>query len=197
MSHVNVERVMTPVGPAVIPVSLRWNAAGVLPPPPAPYGAIERGQIRALQARGNAIADAHARELDDRGDFELWMDYARQYRYASPFITGWIGTGLVAASMGVAALRTWLAKKTYRRARPYTIDPTVHRIVGEQHNPSYPSGHAAASKAAATTLGMLWPLRAAEFHRINASGTARLLVPDSGPSTSTRPGCGLPAHGSG
>jgi membrane-associated phospholipid phosphatase len=51
----------------------------------------------------------------------------------------------------------WDAKYTYWTARPITADPSLDVLIPTPPFPSYTSGHATASTAAATVLGYLFP----------------------------------------
>ncbi len=51
----------------------------------------------------------------------------------------------------------WDAKYAYWYARPVTADPTLNVLIPTPPFPSYTSGHATVSAAAATTLGHLFP----------------------------------------
>lgn len=119
------------------------------------------------QLNGYANANPEARDwteyLAKSGDTELWLEFAKQYRRQVGFVRGWMGTGLMAATMGVTALATTRAKRHYRRLRPYQIDGMIQPIGKAYTDASYPSGHSSVSSAAATVLGNLWPARAYEF----------------------------------
>ena len=60
-----------------------------------------------------------------------------------------------------ATLGCWDAKFTYLALRPWMVDPTdltnAKLIIGRPNHPSYPSGHACASSAAATVLKEFFP----------------------------------------
>ncbi len=176
MRFLATQRVMTPLGPTFVPTGLRWNTGGIPPPPPGITEPAERAAVYRVQSRRNPTSDEVARYLDRRGQMGMWFDLARQYRHAAGPVAGWAGTALMGAAMGIAALRSWGAKNTYRRARPYQVDPGVQLLVKDQHgNASYPSGHATSAAAAATVLSILWPLRAQEFrYWANEVGRSRI-----------------------
>jgi membrane-associated phospholipid phosphatase len=56
-----------------------------------------------------------------------------------------------------AAVACWDAKYTYWVERPITADPDLKLLFPTPNHPSYPSGHAMASGAAAATLAALFP----------------------------------------
>lgn len=140
---------------------------GVPNPPNAWY---EANELLAVRLR-NAVARStpqgvHFTEyLSEKGGTKIWGEFAKQYRHNAGFARGWVGTGMMWAAMGVAALKAQSAKSTYQRLRPFQIDPSIQRIgKPEPNDASYPSGHTSAAYAAATVLSELWPARAAEFH---------------------------------
>lgn len=137
--------------------------SGVLPPPGPMVEAAELQTVRQLNAN-SAHAKQFTEYLDDKGGFSIWMDFAKQYRERAGFLRGWLGTGLVAATMGVNALKTQAAKGYYKRLRPYQVDPTIKLIGHEPRDRSYPSGHTSSAYAASSVLSALWPQRAVEFN---------------------------------
>jgi membrane-associated phospholipid phosphatase len=64
---------------------------------------------------------------------------------------------LVSAAMADAFICCWDAKFTYWTARPVTADPNLAVLIPTPPFPSYTSGHATISAAAATVLGHLFP----------------------------------------
>lgn len=137
--------------------------SGVLPPPDRQTEAQELQIVRQLNG-SMGHAKAFTEYMDDKGGFSIWMDFAKQYRARTGFVQGWLGTGLVAASMAVNAAKTQVAKGHYQRLRPYQLDPTVKLVGHEPKDRSYPSGHASSAYAASTVLAHLWPQRAVEFN---------------------------------
>lgn len=139
--------------------------AGVPNPPNAMREAQELGTVRDLNARANASPDAvrFTEYLADRGGFGIWMDFAKQYRQTAGFVRGWVGTGLLVAALGVTALKSQTAKRSYDRLRPYQVDPSIRTIGKLPKDAGYPSGHSSSGYAAATVLSTLWPARAQEF----------------------------------
>lgn len=69
--------------------------------------------------------------------------------------------GLGAAfALGIGALITNVAlKNAVARVRPYEVVPGLIRIIGQQHDFSFPSGHTCASFAAAVALYKTLPRR--------------------------------------
>jgi membrane-associated phospholipid phosphatase len=64
---------------------------------------------------------------------------------------------LVSVAMADGFICCWDAKYTYWTARPITADPELDVLIPTPPFPSYTSGHATASTAAATVLGYLFP----------------------------------------
>jgi hypothetical protein len=126
----------------------------------------ELGVVRELNARTLASPDAQrfTEMLADRGDLELWSEFAKQYRRNTGVLRGLTGSGIMYAAMGGAALRSWVAKHGYDRLRPFEVDPSIRPLGKVPKDPSYPSGHTASAYAAATVLSNLWPARAYEFN---------------------------------
>lgn len=56
-----------------------------------------------------------------------------------------------------AVVGCWDSKYTYWTIRPYQADPAITTPIGRPPHPSYPSGHACSSNAAAGVLGYLLP----------------------------------------
>ena len=65
-----------------------------------------------------------------------------------------------------AFIGCWDSKFTYWLVRPYQADPGITTPIGQPPHPSYPSGHACGSAAAAGVLAVLVPAQAAEFERM-------------------------------
>jgi membrane-associated phospholipid phosphatase len=70
---------------------------------------------------------------------------------------------LTSVAMADSFICCWDAKYTYWTARPITADPSLDVLIPTPPFPSYTSGHATASTAAATVLGYLFPEDAAEL----------------------------------
>jgi membrane-associated phospholipid phosphatase len=64
---------------------------------------------------------------------------------------------LTSVAMADGFICCWDAKYTYWTARPITADPNLDVLIPTPPFPSYTSGHATASTAAATVLGYLFP----------------------------------------
>jgi membrane-associated phospholipid phosphatase len=64
---------------------------------------------------------------------------------------------LTSVAMADGFLCCWDAKYTYWSQRPITADPTLEVLIPTPPFPSYTSGHATISAAAATVLGHLFP----------------------------------------
>jgi membrane-associated phospholipid phosphatase len=157
--------------------SYRPLPGGVPNPPNAWHEAHELQTVRTLNARANQSPEAvrFTEYMTDKGGFGIWMDFAKQYRRTAGFVRGWVGTGLMLASMGATTLKTQLAKRGYDRLRPYQVDGSIRTIGKLPKDASYPSGHTSAAFSAATVLSHLWPARAHEFGWwANQAGLSRI-----------------------
>ena len=63
-----------------------------------------------------------------------------------------------------AGIACWDVKYTYWLIRPYQADPAISTPVGQPNFPSYTSGHATFSGAAATMLSFVFPGKSAQLH---------------------------------
>ena len=70
---------------------------------------------------------------------------------------------LISVAMADGFVCCWDAKYAYWTARPITVDPTLDVLIPTPPFPSYTSGHATISAAAATVLGHLFPGDEAEL----------------------------------
>jgi membrane-associated phospholipid phosphatase len=70
---------------------------------------------------------------------------------------------LTSVAMADGFVCCWDAKYTYWTARPITADPSLDILFPTPPFPSYTSGHATISAAAATALGHLFPAEAASL----------------------------------
>ena len=73
---------------------------------------------------------------------------------------------LVNMAMMDAFIGCWDSKFTYWLVRPWQADAGITTPIGQPPHPSYPSGHACGSGAAAGVLGALVPAHAAELERM-------------------------------
>jgi hypothetical protein len=72
---------------------------------------------------------------------------------------------LLNMAMMDAAICTWDVKFLYFTPRPSQIDPRIKTLTGLPNFPSFPSGHATFSGAAAVILSHLIPLKAGTFNK--------------------------------
>jgi membrane-associated phospholipid phosphatase len=82
---------------------------------------------------------------------------------------------LTSVAMADSFICCWDAKYTYWTARPITADPVLDVLIPTPPFPSYTSGHATASTAAATVLGHLFPADAADLAAQAEEATASRL----------------------
>ena len=95
----------------------------------------------------------------------LWIDVARDLIVRDGIDGPHAARVLALASVAMADgfVCCWDAKYAYWTARPITADPTLDVLIPTPSFPSYTSGHATASAAAATVLGHLFAEDAAEL----------------------------------
>jgi membrane-associated phospholipid phosphatase len=89
----------------------------------------------------------------------LWIEIARDLivRDALDAANAARVLALISVAMADGFICCWDAKYTYWTARPITADPSLNVLIPTPPFPSYTSGHATASAAAATVLSHLFP----------------------------------------
>ncbi len=136
------------------------------PPPPATASAAWRAELQAVQEavarRTDEQAAAVLRWAGGPGTATpagLWIEITRDLivRDGRDSLGTAAALALASVVMADAFICCWDAKYTYWTARPITADPTLAVLIPTPPFPSYTSGHAAASAAAATVLGHLFP----------------------------------------
>jgi membrane-associated phospholipid phosphatase len=167
-----------PTPPAYIqqpldPLAGRWatwvvgDVAQYRPAPPPTY------RSAAWEAELGAVRDAVARRTPDQEEaVRFWaggpgtVTPAGQWTEIACDLMARQGLDLAPAArilaltsvaIADAFLCCWDAKYTYWTARPITADPELDVLIPTPPFPSYPSGHATISTAAATVLGHLFP----------------------------------------
>jgi membrane-associated phospholipid phosphatase len=137
------------------------------PPPPPPY------QSPAWQAELVAVQEAVTRRTPEQEaavqvwaggpgtvtPAGLWIEMARDLIIRDGLGALHAARVLALTSVAIADgfICCWDAKYTYWTARPITADPSLDVLIPTPPFPSYTSGHATASTAAATVLGHLFP----------------------------------------
>jgi membrane-associated phospholipid phosphatase len=135
------------------------------PPPPTTGSAAWLAELQAVQ-------DAVARRTEEEAAVVmewsggpgtatpagLWIEIARDLivRDGLDSLDAAAALALTSVAMADAFICCWDAKHTYWTARPITADPTLAVLIPTPPFPSYTSGHASASAAAATVLGYLF-----------------------------------------
>jgi membrane-associated phospholipid phosphatase len=143
------------------------------PSPPPPY------QSPAWQAELAGVQEAVARRTPEQEatvqywaggpgtvtPAGLWIEIARDLIVRDGLDAPHAARVLALTSVAMADgfICCWDAKYTYWTARPITADPDLDVLIPTPPFPSYTSGHATASTAAATVLGYLFPEEAAEL----------------------------------
>ena len=97
----------------------------------------------------------------------IWIGIARELivRDRLDVLTAAQVMALTSVAMVDAFICCWDAKYAYWTARPITADPTLDVLIPTPPFPSYTSGHATISAAAATVLSHLFPVDAPELLR--------------------------------
>ena len=154
-----------------------WESGSELRAPPPP--AFDSEEFRAALAEVHAIATARTPEQMQIAQF--WADGAGTYTppghwndIASDLIRGAGMSELHAARtlalMNLAVMDAiigcWDTKYTYWLVRPYQADLAISTPIGQPPHPSYPSGHACSSGAAAGVLAHVFPQQSAELERM-------------------------------
>ncbi|MCW2972179.1 MAG: PA-phosphatase [Thermoleophilia bacterium] len=111
-------------------------------------------------------ATARAIELDRTGATKLWFHEADDMRERLGLVRGMLATAAMAAAMGAAVLTTFSAKQRFDLPRPFELDPRIRPLGPIPKDSSFPSGHAAASAAAADVLAHFDPAHAAHYEQL-------------------------------
>jgi membrane-associated phospholipid phosphatase len=142
------------------------------PPPPAfrsPAWAAELAGVQEAVARRTPEQEETVRSWSGTPGTVtpagLWIEVARDLIVRDGLDAPHAARVLALTSVAMADsfICCWDAKYTYWTARPITADPSLDVLIPSPPFPSYTSGHATASTAAATVLGHLFPADAAEL----------------------------------
>jgi len=137
------------------------------PPPPPPFRSpawvAELAGVQDAVARRTPEQEAAVRSWSGGPGTVtpagLWIEIARDLigrdRLDAPHAARVLA--LTSVAMADSFICCWDAKYTYWTARPITADPSLNVLIPTPPFPSYTSGHATASTAAATVLGHLFP----------------------------------------
>ncbi len=110
-------------------------------------------QLRHLESIRTATGIEHAKVLGHDGAMAMWLRHASELRHAEPGrVRGWAATGSMIAAVGTALLASTIAKAAYTRPRPFVEDGISLALAGAPVGSSFPSSHAAVSRAAAESL---------------------------------------------
>jgi membrane-associated phospholipid phosphatase len=155
------------------------------PPPPPPF----RSPAWAAELAG--VQDAVARRTPEQAaavrswsgtpgtvtPAGLWIEIARDLIVREGLDASHAARvlALVSVAMADSFICCWDAKYTYWTERPITADPRLEVLIPTPPFPSYTSGHATASTAAATVLGHLFPADAADLAAQAEEATASRL----------------------
>lgn len=133
--------------------------------PPAFSSQTQADELAALRARAGARTPAILANIDlwNTGTCKVWNEFQRSLiisrKPAPPAAAR--GFALVSTAMYDAMVVAYDAKYLYRRARPNALPGGPVLYGTQESSPSYPSGRAAMSAAAAAVLKALFPADAA------------------------------------
>ena len=151
------------------------------PPPPAWGSPAWQAELQAVQeavaartAEQEQAVHGWAGAPNTASPAELWIAHARELvvRAQLDLPRAARVLALTGVALADAFVCCWDAKYAYWAARPITADPSLDVLIPTPPFPSYTSGHATASSAAATVLGHLFPEEAAELARRAADAAA-------------------------
>jgi membrane-associated phospholipid phosphatase len=144
------------------------------PPPPAWGSPAWQAELQAVQeavaartAEQEQAVHAWAGAPNTASPAELWIAHARGLVVRSQLDLPQAARvlALTGVALADAFVCCWDAKYAYWAARPITADPSLDVLIPTPPFPSYTSGHATASSAAAVVLGHLFPEETAELAR--------------------------------
>lgn len=152
---------------------LLQNVTAARPAPPPAWGSVE------WQAELAAVQDAVARRTPEQEaavqrwaggpgtvtPAGLWIEIGRDLILRDEFSSSDAARLLATMSIAMADafICCWETKFAYWYARPVTADPALETLIPTPPFPSYTSGHATISTAAATVLADAFPGDAAEL----------------------------------
>ena len=151
--------------------------------PPAPSTLDARAYELLNGLPHSRVSDRYIALVSDLGEGAGWA-FAGLWLAA---LDGRRGRRAAIASTAAAALSTYLAqrllKPIFRRNRPWFTREAAQVVGGKTPDHSFPSGHTAASFAAATALGMAYPsARPLLFLTASAVGLSRVHLGHHVPS---------------
>jgi acid phosphatase (class A) len=139
------------------------DAAGLLPPPPAPDSLVQKAELEVLfqiQQQRTPAQVERTREVNNETLFS----------FAEKIVGPWFNpqtlpkTAALFKDLGVDYFAINRATKSlWNRPRPPFADPRIKPSVEFSDSPSYPSGHAIQAAMWATLLTELFPGHATEF----------------------------------
>ncbi|MCW2956891.1 MAG: hypothetical protein JWO69_1760, partial [Thermoleophilia bacterium] len=127
---------------------------GVPGPPNAVHEAHELQTVRVLNGRANASPEAQnfTAWLSEHGGWDVWHQFAKEYRGRTNLLKGWAGTGMMLLGMGAANMRAQFAKAAHGRLGPFQVDPSIRLIGPAPRDAAFPSGETTTAYAAASVL---------------------------------------------
>ena len=154
--------------PWLIPAASQFRA----PPPPVYGSAEDRQQVERVKAAiAQRTAEQQAAVLFWAGGSGtetpagIWLRVAGDHLRATgaPLELVLTVRSTLAMTMADAFIACWDTKYTYWTKRPFMRDPAIQSSIAAPTFPSYTSGHATVSAAAATVLGHYFPDQASRW----------------------------------
>jgi hypothetical protein len=154
--------------PWLIPAASQFRA----PPPPVYSSAEDLHQVESVKtAIAQRTAEQQAAVLFWAGGSGtetpagIWLRVAGDHLRATgaPLELVLTVRATLAMTMADAFIACWDTKYTYWTKRPFMRDPAIHSSIATPTFPSYTSGHATVSAAAATVLGHYFPDQASRW----------------------------------
>ena len=154
--------------PWLIPYASQFRA-----PPPPVYGSAE--DLQQVESVKTAIAQRTAEQQaavlfwaggsGTETPAGIWLRVAGEHLRATDAPLELVLTirSTLAMTMADAFIACWDTKYTYWTKRPFMRDPAIHSSIATPSFPSYASGHATVSAAAATVLGHYFPDQASRW----------------------------------
>jgi len=137
-------------------------------PPPPDFGTDEfQAQVNALKQFGRTVASNHTAWFWQPSFIDPWIDSVNQLLFENhldrnPPKAAQI-YALVMIAQHDASIACWDTKYSYLELRPTMADAAITTLFPTPAHPSYPSGHACASAAAAGALSAVFPDSASAF----------------------------------
>jgi membrane-associated phospholipid phosphatase len=139
-----------------------------LSPPPAVGSPDFQQQVNAVKQLARTNTTNHTAWFWQPSFIDPWVDMTTKYLFENNMSGDTPRVAQLYAALLVAqhdaTIACWDTKYTYLEPRPPQADPTITPVFALPQHPSFPSGHACASAAAAGVLGGAFPDLAPMFN---------------------------------